>query len=295
MLARLPLPVYLPALFWQSPRPAPGTFELVAADIGQGNGSARHSQPTRCRTPACAIRLTATPERARVLVPWLVTCGRAARSSLVISHRDMIMPAARRPLTASPGSACWPCSFGHARSMAPGDACEADSAGSGMRCFEVLHPPAVPGALALAQHRLLRAAGVGWRGRAALLTGDIERPGVGAGRKRRGCSTPTCRWCRITAVAVRPSEAFQHAVRPRQARIQAGHRNRYGHPAPDVVERYQRAAFDHGDFSRPAVRRVGRRRRPMRSAAIGVGAGATGTHADIGRGLRRHRQQTEAG
>ncbi|MDH4134670.1 MAG: competence protein ComEC family protein, partial [Gammaproteobacteria bacterium] len=31
------LPMMLPVLFWQAPRPAPGEFELLAVDIGQGN------------------------------------------------------------------------------------------------------------------------------------------------------------------------------------------------------------------------------------------------------------------
>ena len=33
--------------------------------------------------------------------------------------------------------------------------------------------------------------------------------------------------------------AFLDAVQPRVAVIQAGYRNRFGHPAPDVVERYR--------------------------------------------------------
>ena len=33
----LGLPLLLPVLLWQAARPAPGQFELLAADIGQGN------------------------------------------------------------------------------------------------------------------------------------------------------------------------------------------------------------------------------------------------------------------
>jgi competence protein ComEC len=35
------------------------------------------------------------------------------------------------------------------------------------------------------------------------------------------------------------SAAFLSAVRPQTAVVQAGYRNRYGHPAPLVVQRYQ--------------------------------------------------------
>jgi competence protein ComEC len=34
------------------------------------------------------------------------------------------------------------------------------------------------------------------------------------------------------------SAAFLDAVHPRWAVVQAGYRNRFGHPAPDVLERY---------------------------------------------------------
>ena len=35
------------------------------------------------------------------------------------------------------------------------------------------------------------------------------------------------------------SDAFLDAVLPHEAWVQAGYRNRYGHPAPEVLQRYQ--------------------------------------------------------
>jgi competence protein ComEC len=35
------------------------------------------------------------------------------------------------------------------------------------------------------------------------------------------------------------SEVFLDAVQPRMAWVQAGYRNRYGHPAPEVLQRYR--------------------------------------------------------
>ncbi len=40
------------------------------------------------------------------------------------------------------------------------------------------------------------------------------------------------------------SEAFLAAVRPRLALVQAGYRNRYGHPSPLVMERYDRRGIE---------------------------------------------------
>jgi competence protein ComEC len=79
----------------------------------------------------------------------------------------------------------------------------------------------------------------------ALLTGDaptevedsliarlgpaLEAPVLKAGH--HGSSTST-------------SEAFLRAVRPRLVVISVGRRNRYGHPAPEVMERLRRDGID---------------------------------------------------
>ena len=73
LVARLPLgvramglPLLLPALLWQAPRPAAGHFELLAADVGQGNAVlVRTAPPTPCcTTPGRATAWRAMPASA---------------------------------------------------------------------------------------------------------------------------------------------------------------------------------------------------------------------------------------
>jgi competence protein ComEC len=44
--------------------------------------------------------------------------------------------------------------------------------------------------------------------------------------------------------------AFLEALRPRWGLLQAGYRNRYGHPAPEVVARYQQLGIGWVDSAR---------------------------------------------
>jgi competence protein ComEC len=77
-------------------------------------------------------------------------------------------------------------------------------------------------------------------GRSVLLTGDIEAPQEAALVARLGPEL------RSTLLLVphhgsrtSSSERFLDAVQPQVAMVQAGYRSRFGHPAPDVLARYQ--------------------------------------------------------
>ncbi|MFM9924615.1 DNA internalization-related competence protein ComEC/Rec2 [Variovorax sp. H27-G14] len=86
-LRALGLPLLLPVLLWQAPRPAAGEFELLAADIGQGNA-------VLVRTATHSLLYDAGPRYSlesdaghRVLVPLLRAQGERL-DMLVLSHRD---------------------------------------------------------------------------------------------------------------------------------------------------------------------------------------------------------------
>ena len=72
----------------------------------------------------------------------------------------------------------------------------------------------------------------------ALLAGDIEKP-----QEATLSDTPAALqadWLLVPHHGSRTSSSavFLDAVRPAIALAQSGYRNRFGHPAPDVVQRY---------------------------------------------------------
>ena len=78
----------LPALFWPVARPPEGHFELLAADIGQGNA-------VLLRTHGHSLLYDAGPQYGpdsdaggRVLVPLLQSLG-VRLDMLMLSHRDL--------------------------------------------------------------------------------------------------------------------------------------------------------------------------------------------------------------
>jgi competence protein ComEC len=116
--------------------------------------------------------------------------------------------------------------------------------------FEILHPLAADydsGARSNAMSCVLR---IGNGQRTALLVGDIEAPQearlVASGEVSRvdvllmphhGSKTSS-------------TPAFLDAVLPKVALAQAGYRNRFGHPAPQVLERYRERGIRVVDSAR---------------------------------------------
>ncbi|HQQ70169.1 MAG TPA: DNA internalization-related competence protein ComEC/Rec2, partial [Alicycliphilus sp.] len=243
----LGLPLLLPALWWQAPRPADGQFELLAADVGQG-------QAVLLRTAHHALLYDAGPRYhqdsdagERVLVPLLRALGERL-DLLVLSHRDSDHTGGAAAVLSQQSQARLLGSIEaeHAlQALRPAEPCVAGQGWNwdGVQ-FEVLHPPqdmldAAPGARvpkSNAMSCVLRITAAG--GASALLVGDIERAQeqalVAAGAPlaadmllvpHHGSKTSS-------------SEAFIDAVGPHQALVQAGYRNRFGHPAPEVAARY---------------------------------------------------------
>ena len=253
------LPLLWPVLLWTHPRPSAGTFELLAADVGQGNA-------VLVRTATHSLLYDAGPRYSaesdaghRVLVPLLAQMGERL-DVLMLSHRDSDHTGgAAAVLAMQPQVALWSSlEDEHAlHALRPGwTRCQSGQSWiwDGV-LFEVLHPP---GTASISPVTALSSGSSPPRattrkpkpneiscvlrisnGQAsALLTGDIEA---------------AQEWVLVTAgvlpvdVLLVPHHGsktsstlpFLQALQPRLALVQAGYRNRYGHPAQAVLDRYR--------------------------------------------------------
>jgi competence protein ComEC len=241
VLRLLGLPMLLPVLLWQPPRPGPGEFDLLAADIGQGNAVLVRTASHTLVYDTGPRYGTESDAGQRVLVPLLRALGERV-DTLVLSHRDSDHTGGAAAVLASQpraqvlGSLEPDHLLQWVRPVTP---CVA---GQGWTwdgvAFEVLHPaaadPGAPGRTNAASC-VLR---VGNGRQAALLAGDIEQPqeaallARGAGVQAQVLLVPH------HGSKTSSSAAFIGAVGPRWALVQAGWRNRFGHPAPPVLARY---------------------------------------------------------
>ncbi|AVP58471.1 DNA internalization-related competence protein ComEC/Rec2 [Pulveribacter suum] len=244
----LGLPLLLPALAWQVARPAAGQFDLLAADVGQGQAvlvrTAHHSL-----LYDAGPRLSATADAGeRVLAPLLRALGERI-DLLVLSHGDSDHTGgAAAVLAQQPGARVLGSIDG---GLAPGTQVPVQTCAAGMRWqwdgveFAVLHPPPGPApegraARPNARSCVLRvAAAAGQGARAALLAGDIERAQEQALVEAGAELSADVLLVPHHGSKTSSSEAFIDAVAPRLALVQAGWRNSFGHPAPEVVQRYR--------------------------------------------------------
>jgi competence protein ComEC len=272
----LALPLMLPLVTPPVPRPPEGEFELVALDVGQGTAAlVRTRGHLLVYDTGPAFSAEADAGR-RLLLPLLRRRGEPHVDSLVLSHRDTdhvggagsLLAALPVRRLASSLDAEHPLVQ---RALAAGAAHERCEAGQRWRWdgvdFEVLHPGTadygVPGQRANALSCVLRVAG---RSGSALLTGDIEAAqeaslagaaasassALSAPAAPLASSAPAAslapaanplrsRFMLVPHHGSRTSStpAFIEAVAPEAALAQAGYRSRFGHPASDIVARYE--------------------------------------------------------
>jgi len=256
---RLPLPVralgvplLLPVLLWQAPRPAPGTFEVLAADVGQGTAVVVRTAG-RTLVYDTGPRFSADSDAGqRVLVPLLRALGERV-DRLVLSHRDSDHTGGAASVLAAHPQATLSGSLEDSHPLRALRALQPCLAGQqwtwdGVR-FAFLHPAAgdAPAARPNAASCVLR---VEAGGRAALLTGDIEAAQERALLNRGASLATDLLLVPHHGSKTSSSAAFVAAARPRWAVVQAGYRNRFGHPAEVVVERYQQAGVRVVDTAR---------------------------------------------
>ena len=263
----LGLALWLPALIWQPPRPALGHFEIQAPDVGQGNAvlvrTAHHSL-LYDTGPRYGVDSDAGH---RVVMPLLRHLDESL-DRLVLSHRDSdhtggsaailgMQPDVPLLSSLEPGHVLLRL---HAAGKGLSERCEAGQSWQwdGVH-FEVLHPLAQDYLLGARSNSLSCVLRIGNGVQTALLVGDIEaaqeaallartaslssapsptskspsKPMSGAGALRADVLLVPHHGSKTSSTA-----AFIEAVAPRWAWVQAGYRNRFGHPAPEVVARY---------------------------------------------------------
>ncbi|WP_297649385.1 DNA internalization-related competence protein ComEC/Rec2 [Hydrogenophaga sp.] len=248
LVLRLPWAVRLagpllvwPALLYMPPRPAIGEFDLLALDVGQGSAvllrTARHSL-LYDTGPRYGPQPDAADAGDRVVLPVLRALGERL-GAVVVSHRDSDHAGGAASVQAAQPQARWLSSFDTdpARRCVAGQRWQWDGVD-----FEVLHPQpgdyADDGTARLASNAMSCVLRVSSGAHSAWLGGDID-----ATREvRLALARPDERATVLLAPhhgsRTSSSPVLLNTLQPRWVLVQSGYRNRFGHPAPAVLERY---------------------------------------------------------
>lgn len=227
------LPLVLPMLWWQPALPPDGEFDVLALDVGQGSA-------VLVRTQHHALLFDAGPRWGehsdagqRTVLPLLRSWA-VSLDVWMISHEDSDHAGGTQAVAAA---------YPRAKGMGAGGVpCQAGQGWQwdGVR-FEVLHPMfAAEGEhqrAGNAQSCVLRVQARS--GAAALMTGDIEQAQEQALLQ---AGVPIAAdWVAVPHHGSRTSSsaAWVAGVSPQWAVVQAGYRNRFGHPDLAVMRRYE--------------------------------------------------------
>jgi len=307
----LGLPLLLPVLLWQAVRPPPGQFELLAADVGQGNA-------VIVRTAAHTLVYDSGPRYSpesdaghRVLVPLLRALDDRV-DILVLSHSDTDHTGGAAAVLAMQPQAELLSSLEANHELQALRASRRCAAGQRWQWdgvdFEMLHPAGSDYDVVQKPNAMTCVLRISNGRRTALLAGDIEQAQEarlaadvardepvqsGAADPQGASGSGSLLRADILLVPhhgskTSSSEGFLEAVQPSVALVQAGYRNRFGHPAAPVLERYRRRGIAVIDsphcgaalWRRPvALRRRPRSGLPTRSgAALLAASRALGVH-----------------
>jgi len=244
----------LPLLLWQVPKPQLGHFDLWFADVGQGNAVLLRTANHALLYDAGPMYSETSDAGQRVLVPLLNRLG-VKLDRVMLSHRDADHTGgAPAVLRAHLNADLWSSvEVGHPlASIRPVHACIAGQKWEwdGVQ-FEMLHPllsdySKLAGANGLscvlrvdasqmAHSKMAQDRNFG----SALLVGDIEAPQELALLQSLALQPVGVLLVPHHGSQTSSTNGFIEALMPQWAVVQAGYRNRYGHPAPRVVERYE--------------------------------------------------------
>ena len=230
-----------PALFHTPPRPAPGHFELLALDVGQGSAALLRTA-THSLLYDTGPRYGPQPDAAdagdRVVLPLLRALGERL-DAVVVSHSDSDHSGGAAAVQAAQPQARWLSSYDvdPTRRCVAGQRWQWDGVD-----FEVLHPQTglydENGKGRLSSNAMSCVLRVSNGTHSAWLGGDIDA----AQEVRLALARPELR----ATVMLAPHHGSQtssspvllNTLQPAWVIVQSGYRNRFNHPAPVVLERY---------------------------------------------------------
>jgi competence protein ComEC len=242
----LALPLMLPLFVPPVEQPNDGAMRVTVADVGQGSAILVRTRTHALLHDAGAQYSADSDAGSRVLVPLLRAIGVQRLDLLMLSHRDLDhvggAPAVMAALDVTALSSSIEASHPLRASKPPHRRCEAGQSWQwdGVR-FDVLHPQPADYARADAKPNTMSCvlAVTDAQGRRVLLTGDLEaEQEARLLREQPGALRSDVLLVPHHGSKTSSSPAFLDAVAPRVALVQAGYRNRYGHPAPAVAARY---------------------------------------------------------
>lgn len=246
--------VCLPPSWRVLPPPPTGHWAVLAVDVEQGSAIVVQTARHRLLFDAGVRYPSGQDMGERAVVPALRALGVTGLDKLVLSHDDidhhggapavlaaMPVQGLNSPLPAEHPLRRHADAHGRVPTHEP---CVAGTgwAWDGVR-FDWLHPGRdghqAPAADDNARSCVLRVQALNGQGPAVLLTGDI---GVAQERALIQRWGPEGLASEVLLVPhhgsdTSSSQAFLQAVRPQEAVIQVGRRNRYGHPHPEVMQR----------------------------------------------------------
>jgi competence protein ComEC len=231
----------LPVMLWQAARPAVGQFELIAADIGQGNA-------VIVRTANHTLVYDAGPRYSidsdaghRVLIPLLRTTNERV-DTVMLSHRDSDHSGGIKSVLTMQPKANFISSIESThelQAIRPAQRCEAGQIWQwdGVD-FVVLHPSTTDYDSTQKSNAMSCVLRISTPHASALLAGDIELAQEARLVVEQKTLNSTVLLVPHHGSKTSSSAAFLDAVQPQLAVVQSGYRNRFGHPVKSVLERY---------------------------------------------------------
>lgn len=247
-LRLLASPAVLMVLLWEAQRPQAGQFEVNFSDIGQGNGVVVRTLSHTLVYDSGPRYNSESDAGHRVLLPVLRRTAETPQL-LLISHQDNDHSGGADSLLSEFPDLTYlsslPAEHRAARQKEPVRCFDAARGGQAWQWegvnFEILHPdPDDYAKTAVRTNALSCVLRISNGQQTVLLVGDIEAPQeerlvqVQAHKLRADVLLVPHHGSKTSSTGV-----FLDAVAPRLAIVQSGYRNRYGHPAPRIMQRYE--------------------------------------------------------